>query len=75
MKISPISNVNAAYAAFSGNGQGGSGQFLQSAFDGSSQPVDSVHLSSTAQAHLSASDAVNSDFDSISSDTGCASLR
>ncbi len=75
MKISPILNVNAAHAAFSRDGQEGSGQTLQSAFDRSSQPADSVHLSSTAQAHLSGSGALDSGFDPDSSDTGYARFR
>jgi len=66
MKISPISNVNAAYAAFAGDGQRAGAQSSQSGADGPSHPLDTVWLSSAAQAHLKGSGAVDSDYDSDS---------
>jgi hypothetical protein len=61
MKISPISNTIAAYAAFAGDGQHAGAQYLQSGADGSSHPVDTVWLSSAARAHLEGTGPVDSD--------------
>jgi hypothetical protein len=64
MKISPISNISAAYAAFAGDGQRAGSQSPPTGADGSSRPVDTVWLSSTAQAQLKGTGAVDSDYDS-----------
>ena len=70
MKIPQISNVNAAYTAFAGDGQGAGAQFPQSGADGSSHPVDTVWLSSVAQANLNGTGAADSDYDPGLSGTG-----
>jgi len=75
MKIPSISNVTAAYTAFGGDGHRAGAQFLQSGADASSHPVDTVSLSSAAQAHLNGTGAADSDYDSDSSGAGYASLR
>jgi hypothetical protein len=75
VKISSISNFVKSYSAFSGDGRSGTGHSLKSAFAGSSQPADSVILSPAAQAYLGGGNALNSTYDSDSSDRGYASLR
>jgi hypothetical protein len=70
MNISPISNINAAYAAFTGDGQRAGSQSPQSGANGSSHPVDQVWLSSEAQAQLNGTAAVDSDYASDSSGIG-----
>ena len=75
MKISSISNLVASYSAYSGEGWTGSGQSPESGYAGSTQPFDSVHLSSTAEAYLAGADTVNSEYDPNSLDIGYASRR
>ena len=75
MKISSISNLIASYSSFSSEGRAGTGQSPESGHAGSSQPFDSVHLSSTAEAYLAGADTVTSEHDPNSSDIGYASLR